>query len=76
MTDDDLFLVTRFNRCWLTKVLKGGLLEKRNSSFITVAECNSFTIYNEAVSTSNKPIVLKLISSSELLLFRREPPSP
>ena len=44
MTDDDLFLVTRFNRCWLTKMLKGGLLEKRNSSFITVAECHSFTI--------------------------------
>ena len=38
MTDDDL--------------LKGGKLEKRNSSFITVAECNSFTIDDEAVSTS------------------------
>ena len=76
MTDDDLFLITPFNRCGLTKMLKGGKLEKRNSSFITVAECNSFTIYNEAVFTSNKPIVLKLISSSELLLFHREPPSP
>ena len=34
------------------KMLNGGKLEKRNSSFITVAECNSFTIDDEAVSTS------------------------
>ena len=68
-TDEDLFLITPFNTCWLTKVLKRGELEKRNSSFITVAGCHSFTIQSKVVSTSNKPIVLKLISSSEKRLL-------
>ena len=35
--DDDLFLITPFYRCWLTKMLKEGKLEKWNISFILVA---------------------------------------